>query len=133
MISSFAIRKPALRVLCVDDNEPLATVVRCVLEQAGHTVECVEDGQSALERVTSDLGFFDLIVTDHRMPRLSGLELITHLRKTAFAGAIVIHSARLSRAELDAYDLLAVDHILIKPVRLTELLMIVRKFVERLP
>ncbi|HVX91064.1 MAG TPA: response regulator [Candidatus Paceibacterota bacterium] len=123
----------ALRVLCADDHEQLALVVKYAFERAGHHVECVSDGLSALERVMEDLNFFNVLVTDHQMPRLSGLGLVSKLRDTEFSGAIVVHSSHLTKAEADAYRALAVDHILGKPAPLPMLLGIIHALVEAPP
>lgn len=133
MTSSHAERRNSLRVLCAEDHEQVAVVVQSALEQAGHLVERVEDGQKALERITSDLTFFDVLVTDHQMPRLSGLGLVSKLRDTAFSGRVIVHSSHLTAAETEAYRALAVDHILSKPAELAELLVIVQQLVEDIP
>jgi len=122
-----------LRVLCADDNEQLALMVKYAVAQAGHHIECVGDGQAALERIMGDLNFFNVLVTDHQMPRLSGLGLVSKLRDTEFSGAIVVHSSHLTQAEADAYRALAVDHILSKPAPLPILLGIVHQLIETLP
>lgn len=122
-----------LRVLCADDHEQLALVVKYAFERVGHHVECVSDGQIALERVMEDLSFFNVLVTDHQMPRLSGLGLVSKLRDTEFSGAIVVHSSHLTEAEAVAYRALAVDHILSKPAPLPILLGVVHRLVITLP
>lgn len=112
-------------VLCADDHDQIAQLVQRLLERAGHHVECVSDGQQAWERIAAAPDHFDVIVTDHQMPHLSGLELAAKLRAIGFAGKIIIQSCRLSSAEESAYRALAVDNILCKPgdvLRLAELM-----------
>lgn len=123
----------ALRVLCADDHEQLALVVKYAFERLGHHVECVSDGHLALERIMADVSFFNVLVTDHQMPRLSGLGLVSKLHDTAFSGVIIVHSSHLTEAEADAYRALAVDHILSKPAPLPALLNLVQQLVESLP
>jgi CheY-like chemotaxis protein len=125
--------RKALRVLCAEDDDPIAFLVKSVLEREGHHVERVADGEEALERITADVKFFHLLITDHQMPRRSGLALVSKLRDTAFSGTIVVHSSRLRDAEVEAYRALAVDHILSKPVQLDALLAIVRQVIESTP
>ncbi len=120
-------------MLCAEDDESLALMLRLALERAGHIVERVEDGVKALERITSDVAFFDVLLTDHQMPRLSGLGLVSKLRDTAFTGLIVVHSSRLTQAEVAAYRALAVDCILNKPVELAELLAAVQQTGAAMP
>ncbi len=114
-------KKPC-RILCVDDQRWINEILQCALEQAGHVVECATDGQEALERINADVAYFDLLITDHQMPRLNGLALVTRLRGTPFRGKIVVHSSALSPSDITAYRLLAVDQILAKPANLPTLL-----------
>ncbi len=112
-------------VLCADDHDQIALLVQRLLERAGHHVECVSDGQQAWERIAAAPDHFDVVVTDHQMPHISGLELAARLRAIGFAGKIIIQSCRLSLAEESAYRALAVDNILCKPgdvLRLAELM-----------
>lgn len=120
-------RRKSVRILCAEDNEQLAFMVKLAFEKAGHSVECVGDGTTALERLTSDAKSFDVLMTDHRMPRLTGLGLVSKLRETEFSGAIVVHSSHLTEAEADAYRALAVDYVLTKPVSLPTLLELISK------
>ena len=133
MHSPHASRRNSLRVMCAEDDEQVATVLKYALEGAGHVVECVEDGQKALERITADLRFFDVLVTDHQMPRLSGLSLVEKLRDTTFSGKIIVHSSHLSAADASAYHALSVDQIVTKPTALAALLAIVEQLVENTP
>lgn len=65
----------ALRVLFVDD-EPLLRGPTCeLLAQTGYEVVEAEDGVAALEKLHAD-GSFDAIITDVRMPRMNGIELL---------------------------------------------------------
>lgn len=118
--------KKSLRVLCAEDNQPLAFLLKYSLQQAGHFVECVEDGQTALERLQEDIGFFDLLITDHRMPRLPGLRLVEAIRATEYRGKIIVHSSLLRPEEIRDYRALAVDCIFDKPLQTAALLHVVR-------
>lgn len=111
-----------MRVLCVDDDEPIALLLQRVLENAGQHAERAGNGRAALERIVADLEFFDVIVTDHDMPGLRGLQLVEKLREIKFPGRIIVHSSALRKEDLDAYRAFAVDHILTKPTQLAEFL-----------
>jgi len=117
-------------VLCAEDDESIAHLLKRLLEHAGHRVECVEGGLEALDRIVSDLTAFDLLVTDHQMPGLSGLGLVSKLRDTAFCGIIIVHSSALPESQAAAYRALAVDFILTKPVQAGELLAIVQRVAD---
>jgi len=104
-----------LRILFADDVPELRDVARISLGREGHLIECVADGELALERVIEDRNF-DLVITDHHMPRLNGLELVTRLREVCFAGRIMVFSSELSDMLARQYAALKVDRIIFKPV-----------------
>jgi len=101
------------RILCAEDHAQMAQLVKKVLTRAGHQVVCVVDGRQALECATHER--FDVVITDHHMPNLTGLELVTKLRAMGFCGKIVLHTSRLTPGEDAAYRELNVDAILMKP------------------
>lgn len=119
--------RKSLRVLCAEDDVHLAELLKRALERAGHLVECAADGQHALERLTAELKFFDVLITDHRMPRLSGLKLVERIRQTDFSGKIIVHSSHLPEFDATAYLAFAVDHIFTKPTQFMELLEAVQR------
>src|SRR5579884_2287727 len=65
-----------LRVLVVDDDLALATLVQRYLERLGCEVELADDSQDALRRFQSARRPFKLVVADMSMPGLSGEELL---------------------------------------------------------
>ncbi len=122
-----------LRILCAEDDEHVATMLRYALERSGHVVEQVGDGSDALTRINADPNRFALLVTDHEMPSVSGLQLVEEVRRTAFAGRIVIHSSELRAPDAAAYLALSVDHIFTKPARLEEFITVVNRLVGVAP
>ena len=64
---------------------------------------------------------FDVVITDHRMPRLSGLELVRRLRAQNFPGKIFVLSAYLLEEDIRAYEELKVDMMMSKPFDFEEL------------
>jgi CheY-like chemotaxis protein len=69
------------RILLVDDNVNGSTARKTVLEELGHKINVASSGADALEQFSQHK--YDLVVTDYRMPRMDGLELIVRLRKLA--------------------------------------------------
>jgi len=67
------------RILLVDDNIRGSTARKTVLEELGHKIHVASSGAEALEQFSQNK--YDLVVTDYRMPRMDGVELITCLRK----------------------------------------------------
>ena len=90
--------------------------MQIVLIKEGHMVECAADGDLALQKVTADPAAYDLVITDHHMPNLTGLELVTQLRALNFCGKIIVFSSELSQNVGAAYRRLNVDYVLPKPI-----------------
>jgi CheY-like chemotaxis protein len=111
----------SLRILYADDMRELREVARISFERAGHTVECVDDGQKAFDRLTANPAGYDLVITDHHMPILNGLGLVEQLRTLPYAGKVLIFCSELSPLVHEAYRKLNVDRILYKPVFPSEL------------
>lgn len=103
-----------LHILLADDETEIATLVSSVLVREGHTVDLADDGESALELLKESPARFDLIITDSNMPGISGIQLIEHLRKTAFPGKIILLSGYASDLD-DEVRPLKVDRIIQKP------------------
>lgn len=74
---------PALpaRILLVDDNSQGLKARKTVLEELGYQISTASSGEDALEHFGRQK--FDLVVTDYKMPRMDGPELIARLRKRA--------------------------------------------------
>jgi CheY-like chemotaxis protein len=72
---------PHGNILLVDDNKLGLSARRSVLEELGHRITTAANGADALEQFAG--AKFDLVVTDYKMPRMDGLELIVRLRKLA--------------------------------------------------
>ena len=68
-------------ILVVDDTRSMRKMVAAVLEGAGYDVAEAVDGVEALELARKRV--FDLVVTDHNMPRMDGVTLVRELRSLA--------------------------------------------------
>jgi DNA-binding response OmpR family regulator len=113
---------PPARILVVDDDESVRFLNALLLQRAGYEVDCATDGQSAWEILSG--GHYDLVVTDHEMPRLSGLELVERMHTQHLEVPVIIVSGSFE----------AIDHnepglnlaaVLRKPFHLSELVVLV--------
>ncbi len=66
-------------VLLVDDNRDGLLVRSSLLEELGYQVKMAKNGEEGLKLFESSN--FDVVVTDYRMPRMNGVELIERIRK----------------------------------------------------
>lgn len=110
-----------MNILLADDETSTTEPVSFVLRRSGHAVDVVHDGEEALTAVKEHPDRYQVLVTDHLMRKLSGLELVSKLRKTKFSGKIVVLSAFLT-GELEAtYRKYGADIFVSKPFDLSEL------------
>jgi two-component system response regulator AtoC len=117
------------RILVVDDEENLRLVLRTLLRRAGYDVETASTGEEALERVES-FGP-DVVLTDVRMPRMSGLDLLTALKAKASLAVVIVMSAYGSvDLALEAMKAGAYDYVQ-KPFKPDEILLVLKKAEER--
>jgi len=105
----------SLNILLAEDERSVAFSISFALKADGHKIEIVSDGEEALSELTRKPGAFDLLITDHSMPRMNGVELVKRLRDTAFTGRMVVLSAHLSAENRAAYLALRVDMMVPKP------------------
>lgn len=104
------------RVLYADDMLQLRELIAIVLGRDGHTVDTAANGRQALEKLTANPAGYDVLITDHHMPELNGLELVSGIRALPYKGKIIVFSSELSEAVDLAYRRHKVDHILPKPI-----------------
>ncbi len=108
----------SLRIIYADDVRELRHVAQLSLTRDGHQIDCVTDGDEALDKISAAPVAYDVLITDHHMPRMDGLTLVTQLRTlpVTFHGKIIVFSSSLSPEVDAAYRKLNVDHLLKKPV-----------------
>ena len=101
------------RVLIVDDETVSRVVLRHLLQGAGHDVIEAVDGEEAAGMF--DEGGADLVISDHQMPTMTGLELRRHLGDR-LTGPFVLLTGYATEDEFSADDLTEIDAYLTKPV-----------------
>jgi len=113
--------KDRLRILTVEDEPALARLLAILLGGPAAKVTNASDGWMALMKIGAAAEPFDVIITDHNMQRMNGLELVRRLRVREFAGKIIVLSAHLTKDNIKAYEELDVDMMLAKPFDVEEL------------
>ena len=107
--------KKQFNVLLADDDHGVCFVISTVLQRFGHTVEIAPNGKEAIHLFTVKPGHFDVVISDDKLPIVSSLQLVEHLRRSAFAGKIIVISGALTSELQTAYHNKQVDKILQKP------------------
>jgi len=111
-------------VLLVDDLEANRAILKKRVEQLGLRATCCESGAQALATLDASV---DLVLTDHNMPDMDGLELATAIRAADHATPILLLSSNPDHAEQDPARTY-LQAILQKPVARRELLAQLYKF-----
>jgi len=111
----------AIRVLVAEDNAINARVIRTFLEQAGHQVTVVGDGDAALAHLENEP--VDIALLDLRMPGLDGIEVARRWRQEEGDGwvPLVALTANATEADRAACADAGMDGFLTKPVSSAEL------------
>jgi signal transduction histidine kinase/CheY-like chemotaxis protein len=118
------------RILLVDDDEMVRETHSEVLGAGGHRVVPVQSGAEAIEQCLA--AEFDLVITDLSMPGISGLDLATRLKEQDPGLPVVLLSGWAVQELEEKVKQAGVDHILVKPCLMEDLLNVVRQ-VARTP
>lgn len=120
----------AKSILVVDDTRSMRKMVAAVLQNAGYSVEEAGDGDEALEKAKTRV--FDLVVTDHNMPRMDGVTLVRMLRGLAdYDDVAIIVLSTETGADLKAKGREAgATGWMAKPFDPDKMLSIVRQFID---
>lgn len=110
-----------MNILAVEDETAVAQLLALVLGGPKCRVATACDGRKALAKIGAAEKPFDLVITDHRMPRMSGLEFVRQLRARNFGGRVAVLSAHLGENNIRAYQQLGVDAMISKPFDVAEL------------
>jgi DNA-binding response OmpR family regulator len=99
-----------MRLLIVDDDAELSSLVQEFLEREGFTVECALDGTSGLEKARQD--GYDLVVLDVMLPGLDGFQILKQLRLASHVPVLMLTARgedvdRIVGLELGADDYIA--------------------------
>jgi two-component system response regulator AtoC len=117
------------RILVVDDEENIRLVLRTLLKKHGFEVEVADSGEAALALL--DAFDPDVILTDVRMPKMGGLDLLATLKAKQHPATVIVMSAygnvdlAIEAMKAGAYDYVS------KPFKPDEIVLVLRKAEER--
>jgi CheY-like chemotaxis protein len=110
-----------MQILVVEDEKAVAHMIAMMVGGPASKVARARSGWEALIKIGAAARPFDVVITDHRMPRMTGLQLVRRLRAQNFGGKILVLSAHLSDEDIRAYEELSVDMMMSKPFDFDEL------------
>lgn len=119
----------SLRVLFVDDERSLQEFMRSELPRLGHEVTVCADGREALKVL--EKGKFDAAILDLRMPGMTGIEVLDHLKQASPDTEAIIMTGHASmETSIEALRLGAFDYVT-KPCKLAQIEAVLRKVAEK--
>ncbi len=112
-------------ILFVDDDDATRLLVPTVLKRVAGEIVVASDGQEAIEQLQKRP--FDLLVTDLKMPRMDGWELIQASKALKSPPALIVVTAHVGESQLHQ----EVEALLYKPVPLPDLVAAVERVAAR--
>ncbi|HUX20893.1 MAG TPA: two-component system response regulator RppA [Spirochaetia bacterium] len=120
-----------MRILVVEDNQKLAASLQDGLKQEGYVVDCIYDGISAEEQVSTFPDDYDLIILDIMLPGRDGITVCRNLRSQRVRVPVLMLTAKDTvRDRVMGLDIGADDY-LIKPFSFDELTARIRALLRR--
>jgi len=116
------------RILLVEDDPALLTILQAAMSYGGFQSECVVSGVEAIEKFGS--GAFDAVLVDLGLPDLDGAEVLRRLRETSDVPLLVVSARGAEGDKIEALDLGA-DDFITKPFLPGELLARIRAALRR--
>jgi len=107
------------RILVVDDEPAVRTLVAKTLAACDYDVETAEDGPSALERMKTTS--YDLLITDLKMPGMDGLSVVREVRRQSDLPIVILTGFSTEASAIEALNMGVAGYIT-KPFRLQKVL-----------
>ncbi len=124
-VEGFAYGTPMVRIMIIEDDEEMRSLLKEFFEEEGFETDSVSNGVDALKILSED--HVDLVITDIRMPGLSGLDILPAIRRLKPETPIIVMTAYgsedLRRRTLERGATIYLE----KPIRLNQLKTLVRE------
>jgi len=123
------------KILVLDDEPHIRTLVNAFLVQDGHEVDLAENGKEGLKLI--GLNRYDLLITDIVMPEEDGLGVLMELKGRVPRIRMIVMSGGGTRLNIDNYlnlaKLMGADRVLPKPLDFLKLQAAVKEVLEAQP
>lgn len=117
------------KILIVEDEKSMREVLKILLEGENYLVTPASDGLEGISYIDKDI--FDLVITDVKMPRIDGLELLSKTKEISPDTLVIMITAfGTTESAIEAMKLGAYDYIN-KPFKIDEIRLIVKKAIEK--
>jgi two-component system response regulator PilR (NtrC family) len=117
------------KILVVEDEKSMREVLRMLLEAEHYEVMTAKNGLEGLSQIDSDI--FDLVITDMKMPKVNGFEVLKKIKEISPETIVIMITAfGTKESAIEAMKIGAYDYIH-KPFNIDEIRLIVRKAIEK--
>lgn len=106
-------------ILLAEDEPHLRRIYNIILSNSGYQVEVARNGREAWDKL--QLSNFDLLITDHQMDEMSGLDLIKELHSFQISIPTILISGNTPFEELNKCPWLRMEAFLLKPFKPADL------------
>ncbi len=118
------------RILFIDDEEFLADIGEELLEQLGYNVLAKTSSLEALDSFLDSPTSFDLIITDHSMPKMTGIELIKRIRAIRPHIPVILCSGFPETITAEKMKELGIRDLMVKPFTIGDLALHIRRALD---
>ena len=117
--------KSSVSILIVDDEEMMRTLLNRILSREGYKIRSAEDGVVALEVLKAEK--VDIVISDMKMPRMNGFELLKIVKKEYPQIGVIIMTAYGDTYTVKDALLLGADEYITKPFKSYEISLVVER------
>ena len=104
-----------LRILIVDDNQELRTMLSEILERSGYGVQSTDKAKDALSII--ERGQADLVLLDLKMPAIGGFDLLKLIRRRHLPIPVIVGSAHISQEGAKELAVVGIQGMIAKPFK----------------
>ena len=119
------------RILFVDDEELLVEMAEGMLGRLGYKVVGTTDSADALQTFAKDPHAFDLVITDHTMPQMTGANLAQKLKEIRPDIPIILCTGYSETISQEKAESMGIDGFVMKPLSRNELGEVVRRVLDK--
>jgi DNA-binding NtrC family response regulator len=117
--------KSSISILIVDDEATMRNLLQKILAREGYQMHTACDGVTALECL--DERSIDIVISDMKMPRMDGFELLKHIKKEHPTVGVIIMTAYGDTYTVKDALLLGADEYITKPFKSYEISLVVER------
>ncbi len=119
------------RIMLVDDEGAITESLSNILVSIGYTVTSFSESMLALEAIRTRPDKYDIVITDHSMPRLSGIDFAREIKLLKKSIPVLLMSGFVTRQMEENARQIGIDMIIKKPLSIAKLTGILRKYLDQ--